>query len=48
MTGAPVAPPEGFPPLRRDYRVHGWIFSAGVSQIGDMAWYAASHGARPR
>jgi hypothetical protein len=19
--------------------VHGWIFSAAVSQIGDMAWY---------
>ncbi|TCO51447.1 putative MFS family arabinose efflux permease [Kribbella antiqua] len=28
-----------FPPLRRDRRVHGWVFSSAVSQIGDMAWY---------
>ncbi|TCC47026.1 MFS transporter [Kribbella pittospori] len=28
-----------FPPLRRDIRVHAWIFSAAVSKIGDMAWY---------
>jgi MFS family permease len=29
----------GFPPLRRDLRVHGWVVSAAISQIGDMAWY---------
>ncbi|WP_112240043.1 MFS transporter [Kribbella monticola] len=28
-----------FPPLSRDRRVQGWIFSAAVSQIGDVAWY---------
>jgi hypothetical protein len=28
-----------FPPLRRDYRVHGWIMSSAISQAGDMAWY---------
>ncbi|TWD84330.1 MFS transporter [Kribbella amoyensis] len=28
-----------FPPLGRDRRVQGWIFSAAVSQIGDVAWY---------
>jgi MFS family permease len=28
-----------FPPLRRDRRVHGWILSAAISQVGDMAWY---------
>jgi hypothetical protein len=34
MTGIDV-----FPPLRRDRRVHGWIFSAAVLQIGDVALY---------
>lgn len=35
----PTAPAVVFPPLRRDTRVHAWIFAAAVSQIGDMAWY---------
>jgi MFS family permease len=37
--GTTPAPTDVFPPLRQDYRVHGWIFSAAVSQVGDMAWY---------
>lgn len=27
------------PPLRRDTRVHAWVAAAGISQLGDMAWY---------
>ncbi|TCC49609.1 MFS transporter [Kribbella capetownensis] len=35
----PTAPAVVFPPLRRDTRVHAWIFAAAVSKVGDMAWY---------
>jgi MFS family permease len=28
-----------FPPLRRDPRVQGWMFSSAVSEAGDVAWY---------
>jgi MFS family permease len=34
-----VAEAPVFPPLRRDRRVHGWIFSSAVSEAGDIAWY---------
>jgi MFS family permease len=28
-----------FPPLQRDRRVQGWIFSSALSEVGDVAWY---------
>lgn len=34
LTADPV-----FPPLRRDRRVQGWILSAALSEVGDVAWY---------
>jgi MFS family permease len=39
MSEVPPTAPAVFPPLRRDHRVHAWILSAAISQIGDMAWY---------
>jgi MFS family permease len=27
------------PPLRRDVRVHAWVAAAGLSRLGDIAWY---------